>query len=49
MHERRFVLVPLIEIAPDLKLPGTDKTLKEFLNLTENQGNIEALDLVLEF
>jgi 2-amino-4-hydroxy-6-hydroxymethyldihydropteridine diphosphokinase len=49
MHERRFVLVPLIEIAPSLKIPGTGKSLQEFLNETENQGNIEVLDLVLGF
>jgi 2-amino-4-hydroxy-6-hydroxymethyldihydropteridine diphosphokinase len=47
MLGRRFVLVPLIEIAHDLQVPGTKKSLKEFLDLAEYQGNIEALDVVI--
>ena len=47
MLGRRFVLVPLMEIAQDLQVPGTTKSLKEFLAATENQGNIEALGIVL--
>lgn len=31
MLERRFVLEPLLEIAPDLKYPGTNKQLKSYL------------------
>ena len=30
-HQRRFVLQPLSEIAPDLILPGQTKTVKELL------------------
>lgn len=32
MHERGFVLIPLHEIAPDLKLPLLDKTTGELLD-----------------
>lgn len=31
MFERRFVLEPLLEIAPDLKMPGTNKPLTSYL------------------
>ncbi|HEX4750437.1 MAG TPA: 2-amino-4-hydroxy-6-hydroxymethyldihydropteridine diphosphokinase [Bryobacteraceae bacterium] len=31
MLERRFVLEPITEIAPDLKMPGTGKPLKSYL------------------
>lgn len=37
MLERRFVLQPLFEIAPDLKYPGTNKPLKSYLPAVASQ------------
>ncbi len=38
MLERRFVLEPLLEIAPDLKLPGTNASLKKYLPAVATQN-----------
>ena len=35
MHERSFVLVPLCEIAPDISVPGHEKTPREMLEALE--------------
>jgi 2-amino-4-hydroxy-6-hydroxymethyldihydropteridine diphosphokinase len=35
---RRFVLAPLAEIAPDLRHPVLDKTIRELLNCLEDKG-----------
>jgi 2-amino-4-hydroxy-6-hydroxymethyldihydropteridine diphosphokinase len=33
MHERRFVLVPMVELAPDVSHPLTGQSMSELLNL----------------
>lgn len=38
MHERAFVLVPLVEIAPELKYPLTDEALQIMLGRVGNEG-----------
>ena len=35
MHERAFVLVPLLEIAADLQEPGTGKSYRDYLTLLD--------------
>jgi 2-amino-4-hydroxy-6-hydroxymethyldihydropteridine diphosphokinase len=42
MHERAFVLLPLVEIAVDVAIPGRGSA-KAFLDKCENQG-VEKLD-----
>ena len=42
MLERRFVLEPLLEIAPDLKLPGADKPLKSYLPAVSGQKLLKS-------
>ena len=42
MHERAFVLLPLVEIAENVAIPGRG-TAKAFLDKCENQG-VEKLD-----
>jgi 2-amino-4-hydroxy-6-hydroxymethyldihydropteridine diphosphokinase len=38
MHERAFVLVPLIEIADELVIPGTAHYIKNFVGEVEGEG-----------
>lgn len=38
MHERRFALEPLAEIAPDIRHPVFKKTIRELLNALPPQG-----------
>ena len=43
MTERRFVLQPLCDIAPDLRLPGQTKNVGELLAPLQDQGKITRL------
>jgi len=38
MHERRFVLIPLVEIAPDLRCPRLQRTYREVLADIDSSG-----------
>ncbi len=45
MHERRFVLEPLAEIAPDLRDPRTGRTISEILSVVDSGGGwVRRLD-----
>jgi len=41
LAERRFVLVPLAEIAPDLPVPGLGATVRELLEACTDPGGVE--------
>lgn len=47
MLQRRFVLVPLAEIAPNLKIPGTGKKVVELLALCPDKSEVKPF--VLEY
>ena len=42
--ERAFVLYPLAEIAPDLKLPGQSQTVEELRDALTDPGQIQRID-----
>ena len=43
MHLRRFVLVPLAEIAPELRHPAWSKTVSEMAAVTADQSEVHRL------
>jgi 2-amino-4-hydroxy-6-hydroxymethyldihydropteridine diphosphokinase len=43
LHERRFVLIPLKEIAPDLKHPRLGKTISQILSASEGEEKVFPL------
>lgn len=43
MTERKFVLVPLAELVPDMVLPGKTITVKEALNACRDRSNVNLL------
>lgn len=42
LHHRRFVLVPLAELAPQLAHPTLNKTMAELLETLKDESNVEA-------
>ena len=42
-RERRFVLVPLAEIAPDLVPPGANRTVRELLEACPDRSRVQRL------
>ena len=42
LHERRFVLVPLVEIAPDLRHPALGRTARELLAECPDRSRVAA-------
>ncbi len=45
MHERRFVLQPLAELAPDTEHPVLYRTIRELLEKLDDEHRIVGVDL----
>ena len=43
LHERRFVLAPWAELAPDLLIPGLNQSVSYLLNACVDEGWLEPL------
>jgi 2-amino-4-hydroxy-6-hydroxymethyldihydropteridine diphosphokinase len=47
LHQRRFVLTPLAEVAPDLVLPGQMDSVRNLLTKLDDPGEVSRLDFSL--
>jgi 2-amino-4-hydroxy-6-hydroxymethyldihydropteridine diphosphokinase len=47
LHQRRFVLTPLAEIAPELVLPGQMDSVRNLLTKLDDSGQVTRLDFPL--
>lgn len=45
LHQRRFVLSPLADIAPDLVLPGRTQSIAELLAALDDPSDVLAVDI----
>ena len=45
MHERRFVLRPLADLAPDLEHPVLYQSIRELLDVLEDEHDVQVSDL----
>jgi 2-amino-4-hydroxy-6-hydroxymethyldihydropteridine diphosphokinase len=42
LHERLFVLLPLVEVAPDFRLPGDDRSLQHWIEAARARSGAET-------